>query len=93
MEAPLTEDIFQDYDESVLEVIAIGSEWNQPYSCEEWGTTFGLTYPVLDDVSNNKHKDADTAFNSSPTSAFFDEEVEQQVEGEFDEIMVEGDDH
>jgi hypothetical protein len=43
----------------------------------------------LDDVSNNKHKDADTAFNSSPTSAFFDEEVEQQVEGEFDEIMVE----
>lgn len=52
MEAPLTEDIFQDYDESVLEVIAIGSEWNQPYSCEEWGTAFGLTYPILDDVSN-----------------------------------------
>lgn len=52
MEAPLTEGIFQDYDESVLEVIAIGSEWNQPYSCEEWGTAFGLTYPILDDVSN-----------------------------------------
>ena len=41
----------------------------------------------LDDVSNNKHKDADTAFNSSPTSSFFDEEVEQQVEGEFDQMM------
>jgi hypothetical protein len=52
VEAPLTEDIFQDYDESALEVIAIGSEWNQPYSCEEWGTAFGLTYPILDDVSN-----------------------------------------
>jgi len=52
VEAPLTEGIFQDYDESVLEVIAIGSEWNQPYSCEEWGTAFGLTYPILDDVSN-----------------------------------------
>ena len=52
MEAPLTEGIFQDYDDSVLEVIAIGSEWNQPYSCEEWGTAFGLTYPILDDVSN-----------------------------------------
>jgi len=52
VEAPLTEDIFQGYDEALLGVIAIGSEWNQPYSCEEWGTTFGLTYPVLDDVSN-----------------------------------------
>ena len=43
--------------------------------------------PFLDDVSNNKHKDHDTAFKNSAASMFFDEEVEQQVEGEFDEVM------
>ena len=43
--------------------------------------------PFLDDVSNNKHKDHDTAFKNSAASMFFDEEIEQQVEGEFDEVM------
>lgn len=52
MEAPLTEGMFLQYDESVLEVVAIGTDWNQPYSCEEWGTAFGLSYPILDDISN-----------------------------------------
>ena len=28
-------------------------DWNQPYSCEGWATTFGLTYPLLDDNSGN----------------------------------------
>ena len=41
----------------------------------------------LDDLSNNKHKDHDSAFKNSAASMFFDEEVEQQVEGEFDEVM------
>ena len=45
------------------------------------------TKPFLDDVSNNKHKDHDSAFKNSAASMFFDEEVEQQVEGEFDEVM------
>ena len=31
-------------------IIAAGFDWNQPYSCEEWAYTFGLTYPVLDDT-------------------------------------------
>lgn len=26
-----------------------GFDWNQPYSCEEWASTFGITYPLLDD--------------------------------------------
>ena len=43
--------------------------------------------PFLDDVSNNKHKDHDSAFKNSAASMFFDEEVEQQVEGEFGEIQ------
>ena len=43
--------------------------------------------PFLDDVSNNKHKDHDSAFKNSAASMFFDEEVEQQVEGEIDEIQ------
>jgi len=30
-------------------VIAAGDDWNQPYSCESWAETFGLSYPILDD--------------------------------------------
>ena len=33
-------------------MLGIGHDWNQPYSCESWATTFGLTYPVIDDVTN-----------------------------------------
>ena len=36
---------------------------------------------------SNKHKDHDSAFKNSAASMFFDEEVEQQVEGEFDAIQ------
>ena len=46
-------------------------------------------HEFLNDVSNNKHKDHDTAFKTSAASMFFDEEVEQQVEGEFDAIQEE----
>ena len=51
-EAPLTEYIYQNYIDQPVVVIAAGSDWNQPYSCESWATTFGLTYPILDDVTN-----------------------------------------
>jgi|TARA_B110000971_G_scaffold21937_1_gene19866 hypothetical protein len=44
-------------------------------------------HDFLNDVSNNKHKDHDTAFQSSAASMFFDEEVEQKIEGEFDIIQ------
>jgi len=30
-------------------VIAAGDDWHEPYSCEDWATTFGLSYPILDD--------------------------------------------
>ena len=30
-------------------VIAAGDDWHQPYSCESWAETFGLSYPILDD--------------------------------------------
>jgi len=33
----------------LVEIIAAGDDWNQPYSCESWAETFGLTYPILDD--------------------------------------------
>ena len=32
-------------------VIAAGDDWHQPYSCESWAESFGLTYPILDDDS------------------------------------------
>ena len=33
-------------------MLGIGHDWNQPYSCESWATTFGLTYSVIDDITN-----------------------------------------
>ncbi|MFQ6605673.1 MAG: T9SS type A sorting domain-containing protein [Fidelibacterota bacterium] len=33
-------------------MVAAGFDWNQPYSCESWAQTFGLSYPITDDESN-----------------------------------------
>ena len=52
MEAPQTEYIHQNFINEPVVVIAAGFDWNQPYSCLQWGTEFGLTYPILDDISN-----------------------------------------
>ena len=51
-EAPVSEYIYQNYIDQPVVVLGIGHDWNQPYSCESWATTFGLTYPVIDDVTN-----------------------------------------
>ena len=32
--------------------MAFGQDWKQPYSCSGWGTTFGLTHPIVDDINN-----------------------------------------
>ena len=32
-------------------MVGAGFDWNQPYSCEEWASTFGITYPLLDDIN------------------------------------------
>ena len=48
----MTENIWQNYINEPVVVVAIGTDWNQPYSCEEWGTAFGLTYPIIDDLTN-----------------------------------------
>ena len=29
--------------------MSAGFDWNQPYSCSEWATTFGQSFPLLDD--------------------------------------------
>jgi len=52
VEAPQTEYIHQNFINEPVVVIAAGFDWNQPYSCLQWGTEFGLTYPILDDISN-----------------------------------------
>ena len=33
-------------------MVGFGQDWNQPYSCSSWGTTFGLSHPIVDDVNN-----------------------------------------
>ena len=52
MEAPQTEYIHQNFINEPVVVIAAGFDWNQPYSCLQWGTEFGLTYPILDDITD-----------------------------------------
>ena len=37
-----------------MEVVTAGMDWNQPYSCEGWATSFGQTLPVLDDNYGSK---------------------------------------
>ena len=34
-------------------MVGAGFDWNQPYSCEEWASTFGITYPLLDDSNTD----------------------------------------
>lgn len=54
MEAPQTEDIWQDYlseNEDHLNIIANGFDWTS-YSCESWASAFGITYPMLDGGSS-----------------------------------------
>ena len=53
MEAPLTENIWQVHQDQPVVVLGAGSDWGQPYSCEEWAYTFGLSYPLLDDSDGN----------------------------------------
>ncbi len=49
MEAPQLEMVKQQFIDEEVVLITAGKSWGQPYSCEEWATTFGLTIPVLDD--------------------------------------------
>ena len=51
-EAPLSENIWQVYQDLPVVVIAAGSDWTT-YSCEGWASAFGITYPILDDDDNN----------------------------------------
>ncbi|SVA88571.1 uncharacterized protein METZ01_LOCUS141425, partial [marine metagenome] len=41
------------YQGQLVEIVAAGDDWNQPYSCESWAETFGLSYPILDDDSGD----------------------------------------
>ena len=48
-EAPYLEEIHQQYIDENVKIIAVGESWGSPYTCEEWTTTFGITFPILDD--------------------------------------------
>ena len=51
-EAPQAEAVLQQYTNDSLVLVAFGQDWNQPYSCTSWGTTFGLSHPIIDDINN-----------------------------------------
>jgi len=53
IEAELTENVFNYYRDNGLAVIAAGSNWEGDYSCDEWGTEFSLSYPIVDDSNMN----------------------------------------
>lgn len=50
--APQTEVILQEYINDPLVLVVFGQDWNQPYSCSSWGSTFGLSYPIVDDIND-----------------------------------------
>tara|TARA_B100001750_G_C15373341_1_gene528502 strand:- start:111 stop:908 length:798 start_codon:yes stop_codon:yes gene_type:complete len=52
-EAPITQEIFETYQDSGLIIIGMGFEWDVPYSCEGWADEYGLTYPLLDDENDD----------------------------------------
>ena len=49
MEAPQLEIVKQQFINEEVIILTAGKSLGQPYSCEEWATSFGLTIPVLDD--------------------------------------------
>ena len=48
-EAPITETIYQEYADQGLVAVGYGMEWNEPYSCTQWATVYGLSYTIADD--------------------------------------------
>ncbi len=49
IEAEFTQNLYNQYHENGLAVIGVGSNFNTDSSCEEWGETFGIAYPIIDD--------------------------------------------
>ena len=49
IEAEFTENIFDQYRDNGLTVVAAGSQWENGLSCEGWGTQYGISYPIIDD--------------------------------------------
>ncbi|SVE19657.1 uncharacterized protein METZ01_LOCUS472511, partial [marine metagenome] len=41
--------MFQIYKDSGLVVIGSGYQWDDPYSCEGWTETFGISYPFINE--------------------------------------------
>ena len=53
-EAPITQEFLELYQDSGLVVIGMGSQWGDPYNCEEWAEAYGLTYPIIDDDEDSE---------------------------------------
>ncbi len=49
MEAPHLQDVYEDYQDTNVIVMAIGNEMNQS-ECQQWISEHGLTHPVLSDM-------------------------------------------
>ena len=47
---PYLEEIHHQYINENVTVI-FGEKLGSPYTCEEWSTNFGLSFPILDDES------------------------------------------
>jgi len=46
-EAPITQTIFEEFSDQGVKFIGVGWDWGEPYSCEEWSSTFNIDYPLL----------------------------------------------
>ena len=70
LEAPITQNIYEEYKDKGLLIVGAGFDYGQPYSCTEWVDTYGLTYPVLDD--SNKELYSLFAQGATPQNIIID---------------------
>ena len=49
IESEFTENIYNQYRDNGLTVVAAGTQWVDDLTCEEWATEHGISYPVIDD--------------------------------------------
>lgn len=69
-EAPLTQQIYESYQDQGLEVVAFGADWypdEGSFTCESWASTFGLTYPI----ANYETGASEFYYESTPHYLYF----------------------
>ena len=66
----------QEYRGLGLVTIGAGFDWGLPYTCEEWGTELGLSFPILDDTDGGLFSQFAFDGQAIPQSVLINHEME-----------------